>query len=36
MSGAIGPCVSMDRKGPNVSETVRYAFLGFTSFFSAV
>ena len=22
MSGAIGPCISMDRKGPNVSETV--------------
>ena len=23
LSGAIGPCISMDRKGPNVSETVR-------------
>ena len=22
LSGAIGPCVSMDRKGPNISETV--------------
>ena len=23
MSGCIGPCISIDRKGPNVSETVR-------------